>query len=132
MADCTFSILTSIILVRRMLPFYTLKRESVFPAYQLWLKGISRKVKTPVSVSVSLFLTRWTGEELFASYVNPSLPWPSRQVKLREWSFGKCQCERCVKEEVEMPELAAQTAGEDKGFDMGDLEKELKAGFGVF
>jgi len=66
-----------------------------------------------------------SGEELLISYVDPALPISARQHKLREWSF-KCECERCKEE--------ALTAGDEPG-EVGpptDLEKELKAGLGLF
>jgi hypothetical protein len=68
-------------------------------------------------------LTRFLGEELFISYVDPGLPASARQHKLREWSF-RCECERCKEEGL--------TAGEEEGTPSTDLEKELKAGLGLF
>jgi len=67
------------------------------------------------------------GEEIFISYVDPALPVSARQQKLREWSF-RCECERCKEEGstaedvVEVGEAGPST----------DLEKELKAGLGLF
>ena len=57
--------------------------------------------------------------------MDPALPVSTRQHKLREWSF-KCECERCKEE--------ALTAGDGTG-EVGpptELEKELKAGLGLF
>ena len=72
------------------------------------------------------------GEELFITYVNPDLPLERRRKSLMEWGFGKCACERCVKEERERKDSgeaagASSTADADKA----DLEAELKAGLGV-
>jgi len=67
------------------------------------------------------------GEELFISYVDPALPVSGRQHKLREWSF-RCECERCKSEEGVM-------TVEDEVGEAGlptDLERELKAGLGLF
>jgi len=65
------------------------------------------------------------GEELFISYVDPGLSVSARQHKLREWSF-RCECERC-KEEGLTAEDEPGGAGPPT-----DLEKELKAGLGLF
>ena len=69
------------------------------------------------------------GEELLITYVNPELPVEQRRRGLMEWGFGKCMCERCVKEERERKD-AGDTAGAEEGAN-ADLEAELKAGLGV-
>ncbi|KAF5329121.1 hypothetical protein D9758_017147 [Tetrapyrgos nigripes] len=83
------------------------------------------------------------GEELYITYVNPQLGVRSRQNELEAWGFGRCTCNRCVKEEKEerikeqerqrsKSEFATEDAtGEGGEMDMADLEKELKAGLGV-
>ncbi|KAF8816928.1 SET domain-containing protein [Phlegmacium glaucopus] len=62
------------------------------------------------------------GEELLVTYVNPKLGYKQRQDELSAWGFGKCRCERCLKDVKNVVE-------EDLGMD--DLAKELKAGLGV-
>jgi SET domain-containing protein len=68
------------------------------------------------------------GEELTVTYVNPELPYRSRQDELQAWGFGSCKCDRCVGEEKtsKLNEVL-----EDGQPDMHDLERELKAGLGV-
>lgn len=70
------------------------------------------------------------GEELTISYVNPELPYRSRQDELKAWGFGSCKCERCQVEEktFKLKDLLQQ---KDSGVDMDDLARELKAGLGV-
>ncbi len=46
-----------------------------------------------------------------------------------EWGFGKCMCERCVKEERERKDAGGDT-GKEEAVNT-DLEAELKAGLGV-
>ncbi|KAH9886713.1 SET domain-containing protein [Cubamyces lactineus] len=69
------------------------------------------------------------GEELTITYVNPELPLEQRRRQLMEWGFGKCMCERCVKEERERK--AEGGDGEANVEEKADLEAELKAGLGV-
>jgi len=61
------------------------------------------------------------GEELAIAYVDPSLGVRERRSQLYAWGFGKCNCERCLKEERE----------ENNSQDKDNLERELKAGLGV-
>lgn len=66
------------------------------------------------------------GEELLVTYVNPKLDYKQRQDELSAWGFGKCCCDRCLKEEKN------GAAEEDpQGIGMDDLARELKAGLGV-
>ena len=65
------------------------------------------------------------GEELLVTYVNPELGYKQRQDELSAWGFGKCCCERCLKEVKNVVEEGPQ------GVEMDDLAKELKAGLGV-
>ena len=65
------------------------------------------------------------GEELLVTYVNPKLGYKQRQDELSAWGFGKCCCERCIKEAKTVVNEDPQAMG------MDDLAKELKAGFGV-
>ncbi|KAK1222402.1 hypothetical protein PQX77_014735 [Marasmius sp. AFHP31] len=68
-------------------------------------------------------------EELLVTYVNPNNDVRARQKELQQWGFGKCMCERCVKE---AKEIKIEEIDEGNGpFEMNDLEKELKAGFGL-
>jgi hypothetical protein len=67
------------------------------------------------------------GEELLVTYVNPELGYKQRQDELSAWGFGKCCCERCLKEVNTVVEEDSQAVG----LGMGDLAKELKAGLGV-
>ncbi|KAH9851289.1 SET domain-containing protein [Lenzites betulinus] len=69
------------------------------------------------------------GEELFITYVNPDLPFEQRRRQLLEWGFGKCACERCLKEERERKDAGVGEAAVAE--DTADLEAELKAGLGV-
>ena len=69
------------------------------------------------------------GEELFVSYVNPEMGVKARRKELMEWGFGECRCKRCVEEAKNVKnerEDGVSALGSD-----GDLERELKAGFGV-
>ncbi|RXW15364.1 hypothetical protein EST38_g10490 [Candolleomyces aberdarensis] len=68
------------------------------------------------------------GEELTVTYVNPELPYRSRQDELQAWGFGSCKCDRCVGEEKT---FQLKDVLEDGQPDMHDLERELKAGLGV-
>ena len=70
------------------------------------------------------------GEELTVSYVNPELPYRSRQDELKAWGFGSCKCERCQVEEKTF-KLKDVLQQKDSGVDMDDLARELKAGLGV-
>lgn len=70
------------------------------------------------------------GEELFITYVNPETPLDQRRRNLMEWGFGKCVCERCVKEERERKD-AGEDAGAASAEPTDDLAAELKAGLGV-
>lgn len=68
------------------------------------------------------------GEELLVTYVNPKLGYKQRQDELSAWGFGKCGCERCLKE----AKTVVNEANEDpQAVGMNDLAKELKAGLGV-
>ncbi|KAJ3007668.1 hypothetical protein NUW54_g3456 [Trametes sanguinea] len=69
------------------------------------------------------------GEELTITYVNPELPLEQRRRQLMEWGFGKCMCERCVREEREKKATGGD-ADNERAEDV-DLEAELKAGLGV-
>ena len=63
------------------------------------------------------------------TYVNPNNGVRARQKELQQWGFGKCTCERCVKE---AKDIKIEEVDESSGpFEMNDLEKELKAGFGL-
>ncbi|KAI0633060.1 SET domain-containing protein [Trametes polyzona] len=70
------------------------------------------------------------GEELFITYVNPELPLEQRRRQLMEWGFGKCTCDRCMKEERERKATGAES-DVAKAEETADLEAELKAGLGV-
>lgn len=57
-----------------------------------------------------------------------------RRRELREWGFGRCDCERCLQEEKELKEDKEHEGGEDEKGDVDgvdDLERELKAGLGI-
>ncbi|KAF5336557.1 hypothetical protein D9611_006501 [Ephemerocybe angulata] len=69
------------------------------------------------------------GEELTITYVNPELPYRSRQEELQGWGFGSCRCDRCVQEEKAFKLGEVLNGGADN--EMDDLAKELKAGLGV-
>ncbi|GJJ14018.1 hypothetical protein Clacol_008275 [Clathrus columnatus] len=88
------------------------------------------------------------GAELLVSYVNPQVPVLERRRTLKEWGFGDCDCEKCawemreLKEDEERQQIAeAQIKNgngktgiphqDDRGLDKGDLEKELREGFGL-
>lgn len=73
------------------------------------------------------------GEELFISYADPEMDVKARRAKLEGWGFGMCQCRRCVEEaKTYKTSRAFETDTErGKGFEMDDLENELKAGLGV-
>ncbi|KAH8104125.1 hypothetical protein BXZ70DRAFT_888652 [Cristinia sonorae] len=76
-------------------------------------------------------------EELVITYVNPDPRRMDRQRQLDEWGFGQCRCARCEQEKKDEAKLltngerhtSAVAAAEPVG---DDLEKELKASFGVF
>ncbi|KAL0952630.1 hypothetical protein HGRIS_006878 [Hohenbuehelia grisea] len=81
------------------------------------------------------------GEELFVTYVDPSLNVRQRRAQLAAWGFGECRCKRCVEEARALESTApkaskvdgapAVPADPNAGMDMFDLEQELKAGLGV-
>ncbi|KAJ3824482.1 hypothetical protein EV361DRAFT_928852 [Lentinula raphanica] len=76
------------------------------------------------------------GEELFITYVNPTLSVEQRRDELEQWGFGRCECPRCVKEEREELEAKSHIVGEGGDedllkFSQADLERELKIGLGV-
>ncbi|XP_006453847.1 hypothetical protein AGABI2DRAFT_181876 [Agaricus bisporus var. bisporus H97] len=64
------------------------------------------------------------GEELLITYVDPQLPYQTRQNELKGWGFGRCTCSRCLEEVKTVKE------GEDDK-EMTNLASELKAGLGV-
>jgi SET domain len=65
------------------------------------------------------------GEELVVSYVDPSQDVWTRRRMLKEWGFGTCLCERCVRE-AESGKAAGQGV-EQKA----ELEDELRGFLGV-
>ncbi|KAJ3866203.1 hypothetical protein EV359DRAFT_37122 [Lentinula novae-zelandiae] len=76
------------------------------------------------------------GEELFITYVNPTMSVEQRRDELEQWGFGRCECARCVKEEREEIEAKSHVVGEGGDedllkFSQADLERELKIGLGV-
>ncbi|KAJ3742873.1 hypothetical protein DFH05DRAFT_1498352 [Lentinula detonsa] len=76
------------------------------------------------------------GEELFITYVNPTMSVEQRRDELEQWGFGRCECARCVKEEREELEAKSHIVGEGGDedlfkFSQADLERELKIGLGV-
>lgn len=64
------------------------------------------------------------GEELLITYVDPQLPYQTRQNELKGWGFGTCTCSRCLEE------VKTVKDGEDDK-EMTNLASELKAGLGV-
>ena len=54
-----------------------------------------------------------------------------RRRGLLEWGFGKCTCERCVREERERKDTVGDGSAANGDTDKADLEAELKAGLGV-
>lgn len=65
--------------------------------------------------------------------MNPELPLSARRRRLGDWGFGKCTCERCLKEEKELQEKEGemtQKEREEKRQE-DELAKELKEGLGV-
>ena len=72
------------------------------------------------------------GEELFVTYVDPSMGLNERRRELRAWGFGVCACKRCQEEEKALLEKNVGESDEIPGGDkLPDLEDELRAGFGV-
>ncbi|KAJ4480919.1 hypothetical protein J3R30DRAFT_2379715 [Lentinula aciculospora] len=76
------------------------------------------------------------GEELFITYVNPTMSVEQRRDELQQWGFGRCECKRCLKEEREELEAKSHMVGEGGDedllkFSQADLERELKIGLGV-
>ncbi|KAF9269757.1 SET domain-containing protein [Marasmius fiardii PR-910] len=72
------------------------------------------------------------GEELNITYVNPQSSVRARQTELEQWGFGKCMCERCVREAKELREKGEDVENVNgNAIEMKDLEKELKAGLGI-
>ncbi|EAU81457.1 hypothetical protein CC1G_05287 [Coprinopsis cinerea okayama7 len=71
------------------------------------------------------------GDELTVTYVNPELPYKTRQEQLQAWGFGSCRCERCVSEErlFKLKNVVQDEASPKE--DMDDLARELKAGLGL-
>ena len=57
------------------------------------------------------------GEELLATYVDPSGSVWKRRRELKEWGFGTCTCPRCLEEEKTEPfEETGQLEDEIRGF----------------
>jgi hypothetical protein len=79
------------------------------------LSRITIVAKRPIAV----------GEELLVSYVDPAMPVHRRRRELRQWGFGVCMCERCVREERD----SDRGVGEQGG--LGGLEEELRGGLGL-
>ena len=105
--------------------FATFTEARTFLGFQSWRNEILPQVSFVLELWRAL-VDGTLGEELFISYVDPDLPVSARQHKLREWSF-RCECERCTEEGLR--------GGESEGGELGspaDLEKELKAGLGLF
>ena len=68
------------------------------------------------------------GEELFATYVDPTLSLVQRRRELKPWAFGTCMCERCKREEAE---CGQEIMGAVEGEQLPGLEEELRQGFGL-
>ncbi|KAK0208411.1 hypothetical protein DFS33DRAFT_1496957 [Desarmillaria ectypa] len=72
-------------------------------------------------------------EELTITYVDPSLGVAQRRQALGEWGFGDCTCSRCIGEAAAAVEDESQEKkGDESSLDMGDLERELKEGLGLW
>ena len=64
------------------------------------------------------------GEELFVSYVRPSLGVRERRLELRSWGIPDCKCGRCIQEEEELGKGSALDSTVDS-----DLANEIKQAF---
>jgi SET domain-containing protein len=62
------------------------------------------------------------GEELVASYVDPSGDLWKRRRELKEWGFGICKCQRCLEEEKVAPPEDKETV---------QLEDEVRGFLGI-
>jgi len=47
------------------------------------------------------------GEELFVTYVQPSLGVRERRRELKSWGIAECKCSRCVREDAELAKNAS-------------------------
>lgn len=87
--------------------------------------NVSVRHITPNNVQRITILARRaikTGEELLASYVDPTGDVWTRRRALKEWGFGICNCNKCLEEEKTAP-----PEGEQKV----QLEDELRGFLGV-
>ena len=64
------------------------------------------------------------GEELFVSYVRPSLGVRERRVQLKSWGIAECKCGRCTQEDEELGKNSALDGTVDS-----DLVNEIRQAF---
>lgn len=64
------------------------------------------------------------GEELFVSYVRPSLGVRERRLELKSWGIAECKCGRCIREDEELSKSTATDRIVDS-----DLANEIKQAF---
>ena len=73
---------------------------------------------------------------MISSYVNPNWGVQARREALREWNWGECSCERCVREAKlvesvkEPPKPAVESPQPRPDIDPVEVEKELKEALG--
>lgn len=61
------------------------------------------------------------GEELFVSYVRPSLGVRERRRELKSWGISECKCGRCMREDGELAKNPTLDGTVD-----GDLVNEIR------
>jgi len=64
------------------------------------------------------------GEEIFVSYVQPSLGVRERRQELKSWGIAECKCGRCIREDEELSKGSALDRTVDS-----DLANEIKQAF---
>ena len=72
-------------------------------------------------VSIKVLRDIEEGEELFVSYVQPSLGVRDRRRELKSWGIAECKCGRCIREDEEL----AKNSTLDRTVD-NDLANEIR------
>ena len=77
--------------------------------------------KVVARVSIKALRDVEEGEELFVSYVRPSLGVRERRRELKSWGIAECKCSRCVREDGELAKNASLVDS--------DLANEIRQAF---
>ena len=84
------------------------------PAANLDSRAVAR-------VSIKALRDIEEGEELFVTYVQPSLGVRERRQELKSWGIAECKCSRCVREDGELAKNASLVDS--------DLANEIRQAF---